>query len=111
MSHLRDFVARLHRVIKSQRATVQLHDATLSRRQTEPTRLMTIFLVAYYRAMLCMRATSHWPVSVSVCLSVTSRSSTKTALLQRFNLITSICSGLVVQVVTALLCGNWQDFN
>ena len=29
----------------------------------------------FYRAMLCIRGTSHWPVSVSV----TSRSSTKTA--------------------------------
>ena len=32
-------------------------------------------------------------------------------LLWRFNFITSICSGLVVQVVSALLRGNWQDFN
>ena len=34
-----------------------------------------------YRAMLCIRDTSHGPVSVcpSVCLSVTSRCSTKTA--------------------------------
>ena len=31
----------------------------------------------FYRAMLCIRGTSHGPVSV--CLSVTSRSSTKTA--------------------------------
>jgi len=31
----------------------------------------------FYRAMLCIRNTSHGPVSV--CLSVTSRSSTKTA--------------------------------
>ena len=42
---------------------------------------------SFYRAMLCIRGTSHGPVSVclclsvsvSVCLSVTSRSSTKTA--------------------------------
>jgi len=27
------------------------------------------------------------------------------------NFITSICSGLVVRVVSALLHGNWQDFN
>ena len=27
------------------------------------------------------------------------------------NFITSICSGLVIQVVSALLRGNWQDFN
>ena len=27
------------------------------------------------------------------------------------NFITWICSGLVVQVVSALLRGNWQDFN
>jgi len=35
----------------------------------------------FYHAMLCIRGTSHGPVSVSVrlCLSVTSRSSTKTA--------------------------------
>ena len=33
----------------------------------------------FYRAMLCIRGTSHGPVSVCVCLSVTSRSSTKTA--------------------------------
>ena len=41
--------------------------------------------VRFYRAMLCIRGTSHRPVSVclclclSVCLSVTSRCSTKTA--------------------------------
>jgi len=33
----------------------------------------------FYRAMLCIRGTSHGPVSVSVRSSVTSRSSTKTA--------------------------------
>ena len=33
----------------------------------------------FYRAMLCIRGTSHGPVSVCVCPSVTSRSSTKTA--------------------------------
>ena len=35
----------------------------------------------HYRAMLCIRGTSHGPVSVCVCLSVsvTSRTSTKTA--------------------------------
>ena len=35
----------------------------------------------FYRAMLCIRGTSHGPVSVRLCLclSVTSRSSTKTA--------------------------------
>jgi len=27
------------------------------------------------------------------------------------NFMTSISSGLVVQVVSTLLCGNWQDFN
>ena len=32
-----------------------------------------------YRAMLCMRGTSHGPVSVCLCLSVTSWCSTKTA--------------------------------
>jgi len=35
--------------------------------------------LAFYRAMLCIRGTSHGPVSVSVCPSVTSRSSAKTA--------------------------------
>ena len=41
----------------------------------------TFFFGVFYRAMLCIRGTSHGPVSVclSVCLSVTSRSSTKTA--------------------------------
>ena len=34
---------------------------------------------SFYCAMLCIRSTSHGPVSVSVCLSVTSRCSTKTA--------------------------------
>jgi len=60
---------------------------------------------------------------LSVCLSVTSRSSTKMDkrritqttpydspgtlfLRQRF-----LRSGLVVQVVSALLRGSWQDFN
>ena len=33
----------------------------------------------FYRAMLCIRGTSHGPVSVCLCLSVTNRSSTKTA--------------------------------
>jgi len=33
----------------------------------------------FYRAMLCIRGTSHEPMSVSVCLSDTSRSATKTA--------------------------------
>ena len=39
------------------------------------------FVSFFYRAMLCIRGTSHGPVSVSVCvcLSVTSRSFTKTA--------------------------------
>ena len=37
------------------------------------------FIKYNYCAMLCMRGTSHGPVSVSVCLSVKSRSSTKTA--------------------------------
>jgi len=35
--------------------------------------------VSFYRAMLCIRGTSHGPVSVRVRPSVTSRSSTKTA--------------------------------
>jgi len=41
----------------------------------------TGLLPRFYRSMLCIRGTSHGPVSVrlSVCPSVTSRSSTKTA--------------------------------
>ena len=35
--------------------------------------------IHFYRAMLCIRGTSHGPVSVCLCLSVTSRSFTKTA--------------------------------
>ena len=35
--------------------------------------------LSFYRAMLCIRGTSHGPVSVCLCLSVTSRCSTKTA--------------------------------
>jgi len=83
----------------------------------------------FYRAMLCMRGTSHEPVAVSlsvcvcVCLSVTNRCSTKTAKHRITQTTpqdspgtvvffwTSICSGLVVQVVSALLRGSWQDFN
>ena len=40
-----------------------------------------LVLMFYYRAMLCIRGTSHGPVSVclSVSVSVTSRNSTKTA--------------------------------
>jgi len=37
------------------------------------------FVDFYYRAMQCIRGTSHGPVSVCVCLSVTSRCSTETA--------------------------------
>ena len=41
-------------------------------------------MTSFYRAMLCIRCTSRGPVSVrlSVCLSVTSRCSTKTAKLR-----------------------------
>jgi len=38
-----------------------------------------LLLTGFYRAMLCIRGTSHGPVSVCRCLSVTSRSSTITA--------------------------------
>ena len=38
-----------------------------------------LLLTGFYRAMLCIRGTSHGPVSVCLCLSVTSRSSTITA--------------------------------
>ena len=42
---------------------------------------LMVSIAHFHRAMLCMRGTSHGPVSVSVCLSVcvTSRCSTKTA--------------------------------
>jgi len=40
----RDFVAQLYRAIIWQRATVQLHAATLSRKQTKPTRLIMTLL-------------------------------------------------------------------
>ena len=43
LSH--DFVAPLYRAIMSQRATVQLHAATLSRKQIKQTWLITIFLL------------------------------------------------------------------
>ena len=43
---------------------------------------MDVYIINFYRAMLCIRSTSHGPVSVCVCLSVsvsvTSRCSTKT---------------------------------
>ena len=50
----------------------------------ENSRVTCVYLSRYpnfYHAMLCIHGTSHGPVSVcpSVCLSVTSRSSTKTA--------------------------------
>ena len=38
-----------------------------------------LLLTGFYRATLCIRGTSHGPVSVCLCLSVTSRSSTITA--------------------------------
>ena len=47
--------------------------------------MLCLILMNFYRAMLCIRGTSHGPVSVCVCVcvrlcpSVTSRSSTKTA--------------------------------
>jgi len=41
----REFVARLYRAIKSQRATVQLHAATLSHKQIKQTWLITTFLL------------------------------------------------------------------
>jgi len=43
--HICDFVARLYRAIKSQHATLQLHSATLSSKQTKPTWPMMIFLL------------------------------------------------------------------
>ena len=44
-----------------------------------PDRSLPFFLVNFYRAMLCIRGTSHGPVSICLSVSVTSRSSTKTA--------------------------------
>ena len=44
--------------------------------------------VNFYRAMLCIRGTSHGPVSVCLSVSVTSRSSTKTA--ERIGLVFGI---------------------
>jgi len=42
--------------------------------------LKSSFVVtSFYRAMLCIRGTSHGPVSVCPSVAVTSRSSTKTA--------------------------------
>jgi len=43
--------------------------------------VIQLLLYRFYRAMLCIRGTSHGPVSVCLCLclSVTSQSSTKTA--------------------------------
>ena len=38
-----------------------------------------ILRFSFYRAMLCIRGTSHGPVSVCLSVSVTSRNSTKTA--------------------------------
>ena len=49
----------------------------LYRNCTESHLCMTTY--SFYSAMLCIRGTSHGPVSVCVCPSVTSRSSTKTA--------------------------------
>ena len=51
---------------------------------------------AFYRAMLCIRGTSHGPVSVclSVCLSVTSRCSTKTAKRRITQTTSTIAKGL-----------------
>jgi len=58
-------------------AAVQRHNALIS-----IIRLFLIYFILtsfppFYRAMLCIRGTSHGPVSV--CPSLTSRSSTKTA--------------------------------
>jgi len=57
--------------------------AECCKRQLNQVSLVLLYfrLSAFYRAMLCIRGTSHGPVSVclSVSVSVTSRSSTKTA--------------------------------
>ena len=45
----------------------------------------TAILLHFYRAMLCIRGTSHGPVSVSVCLSVCGCLSQVGVLLKRIN--------------------------
>ena len=70
--------------------------------------------ITFYRAMLCIRGICYGRVSVR--LPVTSRCFAKTA--KRWITQTkphdsqgTPGSGLVVQVVSALLCGSGQDFN
>ena len=58
------------------------------------------FVYDTYKTMKATRSCHGWVhMFITHCPTVTS------------NFITSICSGLVVQVVSALLRGNWQDFN
>ena len=54
---------------------VQLSSLFVPRRPPVISRLSLVF---FYHAMLCMRGTSHGPLTVCPCLSVTSRCSTKT---------------------------------
>jgi len=69
--------------------------------------------IGFYRAMLCIRGASHGPVSV--CLSVTSRSSTKTA--ERIGLVFGVLASFhpsytvlkgnsVISKITALPSGT-----
>jgi len=75
--------ASTHRGKWGQLTTLEKMDEKL---KSENMQKKSSFL-CYYRAMLCIRGTSHGPVSVcvcvclclSVCLSVTSRCSAKTA--------------------------------
>ena len=70
--------------------------ATASRRYTGDIHNSTVI-------GLFMKSTGQWKRLDSVMVECTC--------LIHSNFITSICSGLVVQVVSALLRGNWQDFN
>ena len=60
------------------------------------------FVYDTYKTMEATRSRHGWVSAHVYCTS---------AHCNRTNFITSICVGLVVQVVSALLRGNWQDFN
>jgi len=58
---------------------IATRSVTSERSQVFETEVFQYDFKSFYRAMLCIRGTSHGPVSVCLCLSVTSRCSTKTA--------------------------------
>ena len=60
---------------------IATRSVTSERSQVFKTEVFQYDFKSFYRAMLCIRGTSHGPVSVCVCLclSVTSRCSTNTA--------------------------------